>query len=112
MAAEIVAHREFDVVVQRVQIAEDVSHGTRSKLRVSFGEGIEIGNVSAMVPVMVDFHGPGVDVRLECIEGVAERWHRERTGRDRCSRRCLREYDTGGGCGSKAGGGRKKMTAR
>ena len=67
MAAEIVAHREFDVVIERVQIAEDVGNGTGSELRIGLGERVEVGDIGAMVLVVVDFHGPGIDVWLERI---------------------------------------------
>ena len=68
------------------------------------------------MPVMVDLHGPGVDVRLERIEGIAERRNRERTCR-RWGRRWsggwrLGEYKAWrGGDSGEACGRAEKMTA-
>ena len=113
VAAEIVAHREFDVVVQRVQIAEHVRHGRRCDLRIGLGDSVEGGDIGAMVPVMVDFHGSGVDVRLECVGRIAERRNDEGTVRGGGRGRSLSEYDgrrgrdRGGACGRT-----DKMTAR
>lgn len=35
---------------------------------------VEIINIGCMVFIMVDFHGTGVDMRLERIKIVRERW--------------------------------------
>ena len=43
------------------------------KIRLIFERFVEVGDVSAVVLVVVDLHRLCVNVRLECIEGVRER---------------------------------------
>ena len=104
------------LVVQRIQIAEDVLHLAGAELRIGLGEVVEVGDERLVVPVVVDFHGPGVDMRLQRVEGVGERRQRERPCRcGRGGRRCggLCKDDTRcRGDGNEAGGGAEKMTAR
>ena len=67
------------------------------------------------MPVMVDFHGLGVDMGLQHIEGIAERRNRERPGRGgRCSGGGgLREDKARHGRdGGDAGGRTEETTAR
>ena len=95
MAAEIVADGEFDAVVQRVQIAEDVLDLRRSQLRIGLGDIVEVGDVGSVVAVVMDFHRLGVDVRLERIGRIDQRRQRERPGCGGGRRsRSLREDDT------------------
>jgi hypothetical protein len=44
------------------------------------GEIVEIGDDGLMMPVMMEFHGLGIDMRLERVERVGEGTELERTG--------------------------------
>mmetsp|Transcript_1945 Transcript_1945/g.3281 ORF Transcript_1945/g.3281 Transcript_1945/m.3281 type:complete len:204 (-) Transcript_1945:70-681(-) len=42
---------------------------------LALGGLVDVGNVGGMVLVMVDFHGWGIDVRFESLEGVVQVWY-------------------------------------
>jgi hypothetical protein len=109
VAAEVVANREFDVVVQGVEVAKHVQDGTAAELRIGLGDGVEVRDIGGMVPVMVDFHSLGVDVGLERVGWIGQRREHEGAGRGR-SGGCLGKYSAWcGGGGSDACGHRDEM---
>ena len=77
-------------------------HGVSGDLRIGLGENIEVGDIGAMVAVVVDFHGPGVDMRFKRAGWIAQRRKQEWTcGRRRRGGRRLREYNARRGCGGR-----------
>ena len=66
------------------------------------------------MPVMVDFHGLGIDVRLERIGWIGQRREHERAGGGRCSGSRggrLGKYDARRGCGGDDACGHRDQTA-
>ena len=52
-----------------------------AELRIGLGEIVEVGDVGLMMPVMVDFHGLGIDVGLERVGWIGQRREHEGAGR-------------------------------
>src|SRR5258708_24448641 len=98
MAAEIVAHAGADAFRHAVEIAENLGDRHRRNLRIFLGEIVQIVDVGLMVQVVMNCHGPGIDMRLERVDGVGEGIELEGTG-GRGSRG-LRKGDAGRGCNS------------
>jgi hypothetical protein len=82
-------------------------------LRIGLGDIVEIGDIGGVVPVVMDFHRLGVDMRLERIGRIGERRQRKgagwRRGRGRSSR--LRKDKTWGCSNGRDTGCRKHQMA-
>ncbi len=75
MAAAIVAHRAADIFRHAVQILQNVVNRFRLQVRMPFQGLVQIGDVSAMMFVVMDFHRSSVDIRFKCVVRVRQRGH-------------------------------------
>ena len=73
MAAEIVAHRHPHRFRHDREIGENRDRRTGREARIFFDEAVQCRDIGAMMLVMVDRHGCGVDVRLERVVPITER---------------------------------------
>ena len=72
VTARVVAQRAANVLGHGVEIADQVFHALAREVVVPFEGGVGLGDVSGVVFAMVNFHGLGVDVRLQRIGGVRQ----------------------------------------
>ena len=116
VAAHVVAYAGADRFRYGGEIAEHVDNGLLGKLRSVLGETVQVGDIGLMMPRVVDLHGPGVDMRLQRVEGIAERrelerarWRRRSCGRSGSG---LGKHEARrGSSGHDAGSGAEQMTA-
>ncbi len=72
VAAAVVADRGPDLLRHAGQVAQQVLDGRVEELGVLVQCCVQLVHVSAVVLVVVDLHGPGVDVGLQGIEAVGK----------------------------------------
>ena len=73
MAATVIADGGANLLRNGVQVLEQVFHREFLQVRVIRQGFVELGNVGLVMLAMVDFHGFGIDVRLQCFERVSQR---------------------------------------
>ena len=73
VAAAVVAHGGADVFRNFVDLCEQLFDGKFREIGVTFERLVEVGDVSAVMLIVMDFHRLRVDIRLECVERVRER---------------------------------------
>jgi hypothetical protein len=78
--AAIVAHGGSDIFGNGIEVLQQIIDGLGLQVRMAFEGFVEVRDVSSMVLVMVDFHGPGVNVRFQSVEWVWQRGQGESHG--------------------------------
>ena len=111
MAAHAVAHAGADRLRHIIETAEHFANRLGGDLRIVLGEIVQIGDERLMMPVVMNLHRFGIDMRLQRRGRIGEGRQRERAGR--CGRgRSLRESEAGSRCnGRDAGCGEHEMTS-
>src|SRR5262249_35818520 len=71
--AAAVADDGADVVRDAVQVAEERLDAPVAELGVLLDRTVQVVDVRRVVPVVVDLHRLGVDVRFDRVEGVGQR---------------------------------------
>src|SRR5690242_7669446 len=80
MAATLVAHCGSNFFRDSVQVLQQVFDLFAAQLR-KFAHGlVEIGNISRVMFVMMNFHRARIDMRFEGVERIREGWESKRSG--------------------------------
>jgi hypothetical protein len=114
MAAEIVAHAGADRVRHAVEIAEHLDQRLLADHRGILGKIVHVGNVGGVMPVVMDLHRLGIDMRFKRRDRIGQRRQDEwRIAGSRGGRRSrLGESKTGrDGRGSDAGRSEHEMAS-
>src|SRR5439155_8757289 len=75
VAAAVVADGVANILRDRVEAFEQIVDGLGLQTGLTLQGLVEVGNVSAVMFVMMDLHRLGVDVRLKCVKRVRQRGH-------------------------------------
>jgi len=73
VTAAVVADGVANILRDRIETFEKIIDRLRLQRGLPFQGLVEVGNVGAMVFVVMDLHRLGVDIRLECVERIRQR---------------------------------------
>ena len=73
VTAAVIPHGCADILRHTVQVAQQFFDRESLQIGVSFEGLIQIGNVGAVMLIVMNFHGHLVDVRLERIRWIGKR---------------------------------------
>jgi len=73
VAATVIADGGADFLRNGVQVLEQVFDREFLQVGIIGQSLVELGDVGLVMLAMVDFHGLGIDVRLQRVEGVSQR---------------------------------------
>ena len=74
MAAGIVADCASNILRNGVKAFQKIFKRLGLKIGVTIESLVEVCDVGAMVFVVMNFHGLGINVGFECVESVRQRW--------------------------------------
>ena len=73
VTAAVVANGRPDVFGHRVDVAQQVFDALRLQLGIFLERSIEIRHIRVVMFPVMDFHGFGIDMRLERVERIRKR---------------------------------------
>ena len=81
VTSAIVAYRRANGLRHAIEIRQKFEQRPLGEIGLLRHDAVEIVDIGCVVPVVMDFHRLGVDVRLECVgwktEGLNLQWHGE-----------------------------------
>ncbi len=80
VAAGVVANRGANIVRYGIETLQEIVERFGLKISMAVERLVEVGNVGAMVFVVMDLHGFGINVGFECVERVRQRGTVNATG--------------------------------
>src|SRR5262245_38759671 len=99
MTAQVVADGSADCFRDSRQIGQDFLDWLGGEIWPLLHESVEVVDVGRVMIVVMNLHGLGIDVRLECIISIAERRKREGLWLRQCSAQSRHTRHAGEGCG-------------